>query len=104
MKLGQEYKQGLVIQRSDKGSAFQEVVNAKIDAEGTFEAKLPGGIKKIEVETDIVAGAPVVTDELPEAGEDYEGKIYKVENTLYICVDAGDETYAWKELEIKEGE
>ena len=47
--LGQEYKQGLVIQRSDKGSAFQEIVTATIEGEVEINAKLPGGIKKLNL-------------------------------------------------------
>ena len=98
--IGQEYKQGIVIQRSNKGSAFQEEINGKIDAEGAFEPKVPGGFKKVDVETTIEAGKPVAVNELPEAAEEYEGLVYKVEDTMYICVE-DDETYAWKELEIK---
>lgn len=52
MKLGQEYKQGLVIQRSDKGSVFQEVVDATIaiGEEKAIEAQYDGGIKKVNIE------------------------------------------------------
>ena len=52
MELGQEYKQGLVIQRSDKGSVFQEVVDATIaiSEEKAIEAQYDGGIKKVNIE------------------------------------------------------
>ena len=46
---GQEYKQGIVIQHSDKGSAFQETITAEIDGEVEINAKLPGGIKKLNL-------------------------------------------------------
>ena len=94
MKLGQEYKQGLVIQRSDKGSAFQEVVDATIGAEGTIEAQYDGGIKKVTVETTEESGKPLEFEELPEASEDYVGKFALYANDYYLCT-VEDETYSW---------
>ena len=96
---GQEYKQGLVIQRSDKGSAFQEVVDATIGDEGILEATLPGGIKKATVTTSESTGSPMEFDELPEAAEEYVGKFAVCESKFYHCEETeGDEpTYAWVE-------
>ena len=94
---GQEYKQGLVIQRSDKGSAFQEVVNATIGAAGKIEATLPGGIKEVNVTTTEESGKPVVVENLPEAGEDYVGLVYNYNGADYVCKETEENVYAWVE-------
>lgn len=94
---GQEYVSGIVIQRSDKGSAFQEVVDATIAASGDIEANLPGGIKKVNVTTTEETGTPVEVTELPEAGEDYKDKIYECDSKIYICEETATDTYAWVE-------
>ena len=97
MKLGQEYKQGIVVQRSEKGSAFQEVVDATIGAEGVIEAQYDGGIKKVTVETSEKSGEPVVVEELPEATEELEGLVYKYNDAIYVCAEIAADTYGWVE-------
>ena len=92
---GQKYEHGIVIQRSSEGSAFQEIVTAQISEEGTVDATLPGGMKKVNVATSIEAGAPVVVTELPTAGEDYEGLVYKVGNDIYLCEETTTDTFEW---------
>ena len=104
MKTGQEYKQGLVIQHSPEGSAFQEVISATIDENGIFEAKLPGGIKKIDVSTTIKAGEPVEVTALPEAGADYEDLVYSYNNSLYVCKETSEDVYVWVEQVDKDSQ
>ncbi len=92
--LGQEYKQGLVIQRSEKGSAFQEVVDTTIGKEGVIETQYSEGIKKVIVKTTEESGKPLEFEELPEASEDYVGKFALYANNYYLCTEE-DETYLW---------
>ena len=47
--LGQKYDRGIVVQRSEEGSAYQEVVEATIDGETEINASVPGGIKKLNL-------------------------------------------------------
>ena len=97
MNYGQEYVQGIVIQRSEKGSAFQQTVEATVDEQGTIKATLPGGIKEVVVTAVSKEGQPVEVEELPEASEEYENLIYLYASNYYVCSESDGE-YNWVKL------
>ena len=95
---GQEYKQGIIIQRSPEGSAFRENRQVVFGQSAEIYPNIPGGIKHIDLETSIIKGAPLEVDELPVASEEYSNLVALVQGTTYyVCLDNGDGTYSWYE-------
>jgi len=94
---GQEYKQGIILQRSNLGSAFQEKRNIIIEQEESIDEKLPAGIKEIIVSTSIIEGEPLHLDELPVAEEKYSGVVAIVNNIYFVCLEDSEGNYAWYE-------
>mgnify|MGYP003302484968 CR=1 FL=1 len=95
-QLGQKYNRGIVIQRSEDGSAFQEVVDVDIDStETSLESNLPSGIKKVNISavggSEVEANPELEGDEDALTGIEIDGVKYKTQE-VYILEITCDTT------------
>ncbi len=77
--LGQKYDKGIVIQRSEEGSAFQENVDVTVDGETEVTPKVGGGIKKVNI-TSSGGGSPAKNVDLTGCFDsvDFDGQVVEL--------------------------
>ena len=80
--LGQKYEKGLVIQRSEEGSAFQEDVEVTVEGEQELTPKVGGGFKKVTVYgaggSEVIPNPEMEGDEPDLEGIEIDGDKYKI--------------------------
>ena len=84
--LGQKYNKGIVIQRSEEGSAFQEDVNVAVDGETEITPKVGGGFKKVTVTG--AGGTEVIANPELEGNEDDLNSI-EIAGVKYVIPGGG---------------
>lgn len=85
--LGQKYDKGLVIQRSEEGSAFQENVDVTVDGDTEVTPKVSGGIKKVNITggggTEVIPNPELEGDEAHLASLEIDGTVYDLDGKTY---------------------
>lgn len=85
--LGQKYDKGIVIQRSEEGSAFQEDVNVTVDGETELTPKVGGGFKKVTVAgaggTEVIANPELEGNEEHLSSLEIDGTVYDLDGKIY---------------------
>ena len=80
--LGQKYDKGIVIQRSEEGSAFQEDVEVTVEGEQELTPKVGGGFKKVTVYgaggSEVIPNPEMEGDEPDLTGIEIDGDKYKI--------------------------
>lgn len=99
--LGQKYEKGLVIQRSEEGSAFQEDVDVTVDGDTEITPKVGGGIKKVNITggggTEVIANPEMEGDEPELTGLEVDGTKYKVDASNYSKEYEGQDNITYKD-------